>query len=183
MIITITGKPCSGKGATVAKFLEKHSFEKFSAGDIFRRIGAERGLDIMQTNQAADVTDIDKLVDDEIIAMGARDLEKDIIFDSRTAWFFIPKAFKVFLEIEPKEAARRLINSGRTTENVNVSEEEAIKDLEKRFSIENERYQKLYGFDNCNHANYDLVIDTTHLTPEEVADKLFEGYQEFLKNR
>ena len=85
MIITITGKPCSGKGASVAKFLEKHKFEKFSAGDIFRRIGAERGLNVLEINQVYDVTDIDKLVDDEITAIGKRDIEKDIIFDSKTA--------------------------------------------------------------------------------------------------
>ena len=183
MIITITGKPCSGKGASVAKFLEKHAFEKFSAGDIFRRIGAERGLNVLEMNQAHDVTNIDKLVDDEIVAIGKRDLEKDIIFDSRTAWYFIPGSFKVFLDIEPQEAARRLIGSGRTTEQTDLSEEEAIANLEKRWNIENDRYMKLYNFDNRNPNNYNCVINTTNMTIDEVADKIYESYVEFLNKR
>lgn len=176
MIITITGKPCSGKSATIAKLMEKQKFEKFSAGEIFRRIGAERGLDILQINQASDVFDIDKLVDDEITAIGKRDIEKDIIFDSRTAWHFIPESFKVFLDVQPIEAARRLIASGRTTENVNVSEQEAIADLESRWNIENDRYLKLYNFDNRNPKNYDIVVDTTKLSVDEVADIIYEAY-------
>lgn len=183
MIITITGKPCSGKGATVAKIMENHKFEKFSAGDIFRRIATERGLNVLEINQAADVFNIDKLVDDEIVEIGKRDIDKDIIFDSRTAWHFIPNSFKVFLDIEPKEAARRLINSGRTSENVNVSEDEAIADLEKRWNIENDRYLKLYNFDNRNTKNYDIVVDTTNLTVEEVAETIMNAYFKFLKEK
>ena len=89
----------------------------------------------------------------------------------------------MFLDIEPKEAARRLINSGRTSEKVDVSEEEAIANLEARWNTENDRYLMLYNFDNRNHANYDLVIDTTNLSVEEVADKIFESYLEFLEKR
>lgn len=183
MIITITGKPCSGKSAAIAKLMEKHNFEKFSAGEIFRRIGAERGLNILEMNQARDVIDIDKLVDDEIVAIGKRDLEKDIIFDSRTAWHFIPESFKVFLDIQPHEAARRLISSGRTTEQVDVSEEDAIASLEKRWDVENERYMKLYNFNNKNPENYNIVVDTTNITVDEVADKIYDAYLIYLENR
>ena len=180
MIITITGKPCSGKGAAIAKFLEKHKFEKFSAGDLFRKIGEEQGMNVLEMNQADNVTDIDKLIDDEITAMGKRDIDKDIVFDSRTAWHFIPDSFKVFLDVQPKEAARRLINSGRTNEDVDVSEEEAIANLESRWNIENDRYLMLYNFDNRNPKNYNCVIDTTNMTIEEVADKIYSSYMEYV---
>lgn len=183
MIITITGKPCAGKGATVAKFLEQHKFEKFSAGDIFRRVATERGLNVLEINQAEDVTDIDKMVDDEIIEIGKRDIDKDIILDSRTAWHFIPNSFKVFLDIDPREAAKRLINSGRTSEIVDISEEEAMANLESRWNIENERYLKLYNFDNRNVKNYDIVIDTTNLTIEEVAEKMYNAYLDFVNQK
>ena len=183
MIITITGKPCSGKSAAIAKLMEKQEFEKFSAGDIFRRIATERGLNVLEINQAGDVCDIDKMVDDEITAIGKRDLEKDIIFDSRTAWHFIPESFKVFLDIEPKEAARRLINSGRTTEKVDVSEEEAIADLESRWNIENDRYLMLYNFDNRNPKNYNIVVNTTNLSVDDVANKIYEAYIAFINER
>ena len=91
MIITMTGKPCSGKSAVIGYLMEKYGFTRFSGGDIFRRIATERGLDVLELNRVND-TSIDKLVDDEVVKIGERDLEKNIIFDSRTAWFFIPKS-------------------------------------------------------------------------------------------
>lgn len=95
MIITITGKPCSGKSVVIAELMEKHGFSKFSAGEIFRKIATERGIDILELNRVND-SSLDKMVDDEIVRQGKENLEKDIIFDSRTAWHFIPESFKVF---------------------------------------------------------------------------------------
>ena len=181
MIISITGKPCSGKSAAIEVLMNKHNFTKFSAGDIFRRIGAEQGMNVLEVNQSKDVKSIDKLVDDEIIAIGKRDIDKDIIFDSRTAWFFIPESFKVFLDIDPQEAAKRLLSSGRTTENVNVSLEEAVDDLAKRWEVENNRYLELYGFDNSNPNNYNLVVDTTNMTINEVADEIYKNYIKYIE--
>ena len=30
-------------------------------------------------------------------------------------------------------------------------------------------------------SNYDLIIDTTHITPDEVCDEVIKAYQEWLK--
>jgi len=180
MIITITGKPCSGKSAVIDYMISKYGFEKFSGGAIFRRIATERGVDILELNRLHDTT-IDKLVDDEIVKIGERDLYKDIIFDSRTAWHFIPKSFKVFLDINPKEQARRLLNSKRDDEIINLSEEEAIASLNERWNLENERYNEIYGFDNQDSSVFDLVVDTTNLTIEEVGEKVYEAYTNYIK--
>lgn len=182
MIITMTGKPCSGKSALIHVLMEKYGFTRFSGGDIFRRIASERGIDVLELNRVNDVS-VDKLVDDEIKAIGERDLEKDIIFDSRTAWFFIPKSFKVFVDVQGDEQVKRLLGSKRTTENVNLTIEEARRNLDERWELENRRYMALYNFDNRNPDNYDFVVDTTNLTIEEGAEKVYEAYQKFLKNR
>ena len=182
MIITMTGKPCSGKSVVIAYLMEKYGFTRFSGGDIYRRVAAERGLDVLEFNRVNDYS-VDKMVDDEIIKIGERDLEKDIIFDSRTAWFFIPKSFKVFLDIKPDEQIRRLKNSGRTTEKTEITDEEARKNLDERWTLENERYTKLYGFSNEDLTNFDYVVDTTNLTIEEAAEKIYAKYLEFIKNR
>ena len=47
--------------------------------------------------------------------------------------------------------------------------------------MENERYFNLYGIRKDDMNNYDLVIDTTDLTPEEVAKKIEEEYSKWLK--
>ncbi len=180
MIITITGKPCSGKSVVIAKIIEKHGFTKFSAGEIYRKYGEQKGLNVLETNRSGDHS-IDKLVDDEITMIGKRDIDKNIIFDSRTAWHFIPNSFKVFLDIQPDEQVRRLLGSGRTNEDIEISPEQARKNLDERWKLENDRYLLLYGFDNRNPANYDLVIDTTDKQIEDIAEKIFEEYEKFLK--
>lgn len=179
MIITLTGKPCSGKGEVTKYLMSKYGFDKFSAGDIFRRIATERGVDVLELNRMHD-TSVDKLVDDEIIKIGERDLDKNIVFDSRTAWHFIPKSFKVFLDVSEDEQARRLLGSGRTNENINLSHEEAKHALKERWDIENSRYKELYDFDNRDSSKFDIVIDTTNLTVAESAEKIYEAYLKYI---
>lgn len=180
MIITITGKPCSGKSVAINYLIEKYGFEKFSGGEIFRKIATERGIDILELNRRQD-TSIDRLVDEEIAKVGERDIDKNIIFDSRTAWHFIPKSFKVFLDINEDEQANRLINSGRTNEVINLSHEEAKKSLSERWRLENERYKMLYDFDNLDLSAFDLVVDTSNIPISEVAEKIYEAYLNYIK--
>ena len=182
MIITITGKPCSGKGAVTAYLIEKYGFDKFSGGDIFRRIATERGIDILELNRLHD-TSVDRLVDEEIVKIGQRDIDKNIIFDSRTAWHFIPKSFKVFLDINEDEQAKRLLGSGRSTEKIDLSVEEAKKSLNERWTLENNRYREIYDFDNRDTSNFDLVVDTSNMTIEEVGEAIYSGYQNYIENK
>lgn len=182
MIITITGKPCSGKGATTAYIVEKYGFKKFSGGEIFRKVATERGIDILELNRKKD-TSIDKLVDNEIKEIGRVHLNEDLILDSRTAWMFIPKSFKVFLNIEEEEQVKRMIGSGRSDEIVDLTPEEAAKSLRERFALENERYMLLYGKNNEDLSGFDLVVDTTHMKVEQVGDYIMSKYREFISRK
>ena len=182
MIITITGKPCSGKSAVIEYLINKYKFEKFSGGAIFRRIAAERGVDVLELNRLND-TSVDKLVDDEIVKLGKENLEKDIIFDSRTAWHFIPDSFKVFVDVNPDEQARRLFNSGRDTKETGSTLEEAKVALEERWYLENTRYYEIYGFDNTNPAVFDLVVDNSNLTIEETGEIIYKAYLKYVEKR
>jgi len=53
--------------------------------------------------------------------------------------------------------------------------------MQKRYKLENERYYEVYGVRKDDMSNYDLVIDTTNLTPEEVAEKIREEYFKWLE--
>ena len=50
----------------------------------------------------------------------------------------------------------------------------------KRTKLENERYFKLYNVHKDDLNNYNLIIDTTHKTPEEVAKIIIEKYNNWL---
>lgn len=182
MIITITGKPCSGKSVVIAYLIEKYGFEKFSAGQIYRKIATERGLDVLELNRVNDTT-VDKLVDDEVTKIGQRDINKNIILDSRTAWHFIPNSFKVFLDVGEEEQITRLINSGRNDEKTDLTRDEAKNALNERWNLENDRYKLLYNFDNRDLTKFDYVVDTSSLSIEECAEKIYETYLKFMENR
>ena len=60
MIITITGKPCSGKG-TVSKILcDKYNFEYICTGDMFRTLAYSYGYDnILEFQKDERIKDVD----------------------------------------------------------------------------------------------------------------------------
>lgn len=184
MIITITGKPCSGKGTVAKLFCNKYNFEYICTGDMFRKhsiaLGYENILEFQKHN--TDIKQIDKLIDDETLEIGKTRLNDNIVFDSRLAWHFIPNSFKVFIDVTDTAAGERLLQANRETEQV-YNLDHAIKTLRDRWNTENERYLELYSTNNLNLNNYNLVIDSTSLSPEEIVEKIYENYLKFLKNR
>ena len=62
-IITLAGKPGSGKSTTSKKLAEWLGYERFSSGDLFRTIAKERGIDILTINQTAET---EKAIDLEV---------------------------------------------------------------------------------------------------------------------
>ena len=183
MIITITGKPCSGKGTVAKEFCKLYGFEYICTGDMFREYAKQFGYNNILTFQEQDprVKQIDKLVDDKIYEIGKTRLNQNILIDSRLAWHFIPNSYKVFIDVSDEVAGARLITAERETEKTK-SLEDAIKQLESRWKVENDRYQELYNVNNLNPKNYDFVIDSSNLTPEEIVEKIYNNYKKSLKN-
>ena len=74
-------------------------------------------------------------------------------------------------------AAKRAFedNNRKGTEQFATVEEQK-QDMIQRFRLENERYWNLYHVHKEDMSNYDLVIDTTNMTPNEVANKIKEEY-------
>ena len=111
MIITITGKPCSGKSTVAKMFAEKYNFTHMSTGDLFRKYAKQFGYDILTFQQVDDrVKEIDELVDSKIINIGKTKSNENIIIDSRLAWHFMPASLKIKLEVDKEEAAKRIFN-------------------------------------------------------------------------
>lgn len=166
--ITITGDLGSGKSAVSKILCEKTGFEYVSTGRIQRQLAQDLGLDTLEMNRRADTDpSIDQRIDGIFI-----DLGKDpngYIVDSRMAWFFLPDSFKVYLQTDPAVAAERVLNdAGRKSEEY-ASKEEAIAKIIARKQSENARFLAKYGADCANLHNFDLVLDTTHRSPEHVA--------------
>ncbi len=182
MIITITGKPCSGKGTVSKLFCKKYNFEYICTGDIFRDLAKQNGYDnILQFQLDYDIKKIDNLVDTKTTEIGKTRINENIIFDSRLAWHFIPQSFKVFIDVSWDIASQRLISANRENEKVS-SVEESEQALINRWQIENERYLELYNTNNLNLKNYDLVINSDNKSPEEIVEIIYNSYKKLCKN-
>ncbi len=181
MIITITGKPCSGKGTVAKEFCKKYNFKYICTGDMFREYAKKLGYDNILTFQEEDprVKEVDKIVDNSIYKLGKTKLNENIVIDSRLAWHFIPNSFKVFIDVDLRVAGKRLIDANRETEQTS-SLKDAIKKLESRWKIENDRYLELYNTNNLNLSNYDFVVDSSHLTPTQIMEQIYVEYQKHI---
>jgi len=170
MIITITGNLGSGK-STVAKLVaQKLDLKHYSTGDFMRQMATERGVDLLELNKIAEKDkSVDKELDDRQIKLGKT--ENNFIIDARLGWHFIPHSIKIFLDVTDEEAARRIFSDQRTTEKPYNTIQEAMENIRKRRESEKKRYRELYGLDYYDKKNYDLIVDTTKITAEQVAEK------------
>ena len=174
-IITLTGDLGSGK-STVSKILiERLNYEYVYTGKIQREIANRYQMTTLELNQYAEThPEIDEEIDATFKSLND---STDLIVDSRLAWFFIPKSFKLYLKCDITVAADRISNDRQRKNEKYVSKEEAIRDIMARKTSENKRYMELYGADCSDLSNFDLVIDTSFITPEKVAEMIIDGYQ------
>lgn len=171
MHITITGNLGSGK-STICKILnKKYDFEIYSTGKVQRQLAQEMGMTTLELNQLMrKETKYDHMIDDATARISRENQDKDIVFDSRLAWHFVEKSFKVFVSVSLEEAARRVMGDDRGETEKYDSFEEAVKLLAKRAATENVRYKEIYNLNYMDFSNYDLIIDSTYSSPELIAE-------------
>jgi cytidylate kinase len=132
------------------------------------------GVDTLELNRLADTDpSIDERIDSVFISL-AHD-PKGYVVDSRMAWFFIPGSFKVYLQTDVRVAAQRIMNDPNRNREQYASEDEAVEKILARKASENARFLSKYGADCANLNNFDLVIDTTNKTREEVAELIIQA--------
>ena len=173
MIITISGVPGSGKSTVATLVAKKLNFKHHSIGDLMRTLAAKKKMSLLELSEVAEK---DKKVDEELdaaqVELGKK--EDNFVLDSRLGYHFIPHSFKVFLKVEPEEAARRIFCAKREEEKENITMEDTIRNIKRRKESETLRYKKFYGLNPFDESQYDLIVDTTRLTSKETAAKIIE---------
>jgi len=172
MRIVIGGRAGSGK-STIAKLVAKKlSLKHYSMGDLQRQIAKERGISLLELGKLEEKDpSIDKELDNK-----QKELEKEdnFVIDGRLSAFFIKDAVKIFLDADEKTRAERILKDNRETEK-NGDINETIKNMNQREESENKRYEEYYGLECYDKSKYDVIIDTTDLTIEQVVDKVVES--------
>lgn len=173
MIVTISGRPGSGKSVVASRVSEELGIPHVSAGDFMRQMAGERGVSILELSRAAeDDIEIDREIDERTASLAAEG--GDFVMDARLGWHFAPGSVRVFLDVRPEVAARRIFDARRGTERENVDLETTQRAIESRTESERERYLTYYGLDYTDHSHYDLVIDTSELGIDEVVNRILD---------
>ncbi len=171
MRITISGPPGSGK-TTVCKLLaERLHCDCLISGTVFREMAKKQGLSLSEFGALAESDPkYDKMVDDKMIERAMS--TKDIVLEGRLTGHLLSKrdrnAFKVYLDADPKARAERL------EEREPGDPDKIMREMLEREKCEANRYKCYYGIDLRDTSVYDLVVDTTGVTPEQVVDLILK---------
>ncbi|MEY3784519.1 MAG: hypothetical protein RLZZ230_841 [Candidatus Parcubacteria bacterium] len=183
-IITLSGKPGSGKSSTADKVAELLDYTRHSSGDMVRRILQHKHMTLEEyNNEAKDDHELDHKVDEELRALREK---KDIVVDSRLGFYWIPESFKVYLDLDLEIATARIFkdtssnNMRKGIEGGDASLQSTSKLVRERMLNEQSRFRKMYGVDPYNKNHFDLVIDTSRQNPLSVAIAVFDTYNEWL---
>ena len=166
--VTIGGLPGTGT-STLCKLLEgRLGLPYHYAGAIFREEARRRGLSLADFGALCqkDPT-IDEALDDRQLFLLKRG---GLVMEGRLSGWLAQRhkvqALKVWVHCEEKERMRRLVQR-------DGGDLESQRELTwAREQSEADRYRRYYGVDLADMSFYDLVLDSTQLTPEQLADKV-----------
>jgi cytidylate kinase len=184
-IITIGGTSGCGKSGTVRRLLlVLQTYAHYSTGDTVRALAAEANIPIEEFRPYAfkNNIDFDSIVDNRLKEISEK--ENFYLVDCRLGVYFIRNSFKVLLKVDPLVGAARRLNDYRKLDPVKYQEttvEDILQSLRKRDEDNHQQYMNLYQFSIDDESKYDLVIDTTKKSIDEVCNEVLDGFVCWLK--
>ncbi|RLF28573.1 MAG: cytidylate kinase [Thermoplasmata archaeon] len=164
--ITISGSPGSGK-TTVAKLLEKKlGIKHIYTGEIFRKMAEEHNMSLQEFGSYCEKH---REIDEQIDRYQLDVLKKgNVILEGRIAGWIayhnnIP-AIKILLDADLETRTKRIMKREDGTPT------EKKQEILRREKSEAFRYKKYYNIDINDKSIYDLVIDSSHKTPDKIVD-------------
>ena len=175
--ISLTGDLGSGKSHLSRLLCERLGYRIISTGLIQREIAAKHGMTTLQLNE---YTRTHPEIDDEIDGRVAElaNSPESLIFDSRLAWHFAPNSYKVYLKVDPDEAARRIFYDQRSSEKYQTIEEAKQMIMARRQS-ELQRFKEYYNIDYADLHNYNIVVDTSYQPPADVSNTIIRSFEKW----
>jgi cytidylate kinase len=170
--IIVSGPPAIGK-TTISKGLaEEFGLKSLSGGDVLKELAKEEGFktegnDWWDTpegmtflNQRKDNDEFDKKVDEKLKMIF---LEGNVVITSYTLPWLVKGGIKIWLAGSRENSAKRMQMRD------NMSLQDALQIVKKRYDENKILYKKLYGFDFGDDLSvFDIVINTDGLDAQTV---------------
>lgn len=168
--ITISGKICTGKTTLLKRLQKKLSWPTFMTGQLFRDYVKEHNLNLQEAEEQNEklTKAVDYKVRDMLHAPG------NLIVDGWLSGYMANKledVLKILLicrdDIRYKRFAKR--------EKITLLEaEKKVKERQKNWFSKIKKIHKIDYSTLNNQKNYNLIIDTSYITPQAVVKKVFE---------
>jgi len=152
MRITVSGLPGSGTTSLAGYLAGKHGLRLISAGEVFRDLAEERGMNLQAFGALAETDpSIDKLIDARQKEIGEE--QDGIVIEGRLSGWMIENAdLRIWLTAALDCRTERI--SGRDM----MEREEAMDATRERQQSENRRYLEYYRIDISDLTHYHLVL-------------------------
>ena len=171
MIITISGEPGAGKTTVSKRLASLLGMKYFCVGKLLRQLSLKKGKDLLGMSKLAEKDfSIDNYLDSHLRKLAKKD---NYLVDARLGFHFIPSSFKIFLKVKESTGVKRIMNDSRIEE----SSRDFLKllnEVKRRKKSERLRYKKYYNLIITKESNFDLIIDTSHFSPEEVVSIIIQ---------
>ena len=174
MRITISGSPGSVT-TSLAKYISSQGgYDMVSAGELFRMIAKERGLDLVQLGKMAENDlSIDALID--VRQKEAAQQHAHIVLEGRLSGWMVENAdLKIWLTAPLSCRAKRVSHRD------GIDEYAARMLVTAREGSETKRYQMYYKFDLHDLSIYHIVLDSERWTTEQLGELINKAIS-FLK--
>ena len=164
--ITISGKICTGKTTLYKSLQDKLKWSVFSTGQYFREYAKKHTLSLEKADEQNEK--ITKQVDYKVRDLLKKD--KHIIAEGWMTGIMAdayPSILKILLVCDDKTRISRFAQR----EHIDISEaEKRIKEREN--NVFNKLKQIYSRNDFLDKKNYNLIIDTTHITPQKILQRV-----------
>jgi len=161
VVVAVSGPHGAGK-TTVAKFLAKKlGLRYLSAGEIFRKMAAERRMSLEEFSKYAERH---RRIDEEIDRRTIEEAKRGgVLVDARLAGWLLKDADLKILLTAPLETRVR-----RIAEREGRSYQEVLRETIRRERSEEKRFKKFYGIDLSDYSPFDIVLNTERISIEEM---------------
>ena len=172
--IIISGPPAIGK-TTIAKGLAKEfDLVHLSGGDILKELAEEEGFDTKRDDwwdtqegmnflgKRQENSEFDRKVDDKLKKLFSKG---DVVITSYTLPWIVKGGVKIWLAGSKENSTQRMITRD------NLSKNDALEIVQKRYNENKVIYKTLYGFVFGEDLSvFDKIIETDDLNAEQVLE-------------